>query len=635
MTTRCVVVIGHVDHGKTALVRALTGTETDRLAEEKERGLSITPGFAYCKYDRGIIDLVDAPGHADFVQAMVAGASGASAALLVVSATDGIGVQTQEHLAIAAALGIDCGVVAVTKSDALPAGAEIKVLPDLKQALRGSALEDAPMILCSALRGDGIAKIHDALEALLSLSPAKNGPLHSFLPIDRAFSVEGRGTVVTGTLSGGGLRTSDTLTVLPAGRSVTLRGLQSRAQDRKAVRPGERVAANLRGVSVSEVSRGSVLCAEGQFVPSTCLDVHLALIPGTKIELRHMQDVRLLIGTQSVTAQLRLFGRRMLASGEAGTAQLRLSKPIVGFAGQRAVLRRLSPAQTLAGVDVLDPNAVPAGGGDKARSCILEAALEGPVTSIAAALAAANRGAVSIEDVARLARMHIADVRAALAASYVALDAETLAARIDAEACRTAILKNLSSYHARHPLRSVAPLADISPTDFAPALLNMAYTTLKESGEIRQRANKVGLRRHDPTAFASAEQLARMDDFEMIFRQGGLASPAFESLSKTDEDAEILTLLLDRGQLLSLENIGLKQTVILHCDTVLRSAKTLDGAFPNQGRFTTGAARDALGTSRRVIVPLLEYFDSIGVTQRDGDLRCVSRVNKGLPQDTD
>ena len=273
MNNRCVVVIGHVDHGKTSLVRALTGTDTDRLPEEKARGLSITPGFAHRTYPEGVIDFVDAPGHADFIQAMIAGASGAQAALIVISLADGIGAQTREHLAIAGLLGISKAVVAITKSDALDTADWPERLSDIRATLARTPFASEPLVVCSVQSGDGIDALHDALKDLLLQPPKHSEARHCFLPIDRVFSLPGRGTIVTGTLLGQDLTLDAEMVLQPAGQTVSLRGLQSRGEERETVHPAERTAVNLRGITAADIQSGSALCAADMGAPLAIMHI--------------------------------------------------------------------------------------------------------------------------------------------------------------------------------------------------------------------------------------------------------------------------------------------------------------------------------------------------------------------------
>ncbi len=621
MKTCCIVVIGHVDHGKTSLVHALTGIHTDRLPEEKARGLSITPGFAHYAYPDGIIDFIDAPGHEDFIPAMISGATGARAALVVISAAEGIGAQTLEHVSIAKLLGITRGVIAVTKSDLLPPAQLASRLIEIRAAFARTPLADAPLVTCSAITGDGIDDLHAALQAVLLDADAPWAPLHGFLAVDRAFSLPGRGTIVTGTLLGHALSVEDAVMVQPAGQAATIRGLHSRGTARDTVHAGERVAVNLRGVGVSDIARGAVLCTGGAGAPSACIDARVTLQPSVTRALKHMEEVRVSFGTTSAVASVRLFGGGRIAPADAGFVQLRFKKPVTAFAGQRAVLRRLSPAETIGGAVILDPQAMPSRSGDKGRLCALQAAHLHAVAGIATALSDANGGVARLADVARLGRVTAQSARVTLGDGFQNLDADLIAPDEAVKAGKTDVMKALAAYHTRFPLRSMAPKAAITFPALSPALLRHITDALCASGQIRQHDNRLAASSHNPVAVLNTVQRARLTDIENAFREAGLSPPATESVVQDRLDQDLFDLLIDLDALVPLRNVALKQTLILHTNTLAQAASVLSAAFAPPQTFTTSQARSALATTRRIIVPVLEHFDSCGVTIRNGDAR--------------
>ncbi len=633
MNSSCIVVTGHVDHGKTSLVRALTGIETDRLAEEKARGLSITPGFAHLACPSGTIDFIDAPGHEDFVQAMISGATGSGAVLLVVSAAEGIGAQTLEHLHIAGMLGITQGVIAVTKSDLLdPADRAVRI-DDIRAALSRTPLAGARLVLCSARTGDGMDALRDALEALLSEVTPPSGPPHGFLPIDRVFSLPGRGTIVTGTLLGRDLALEDVVVLQPAGRIVSLRGLQSRGTERDLIHAGERMAANLRGLAQADIARGAVLCAAGDVAPSACVDVRLSLLPGAARAVKHMDDIRVLFGTSGEVATLRLFGGGRIAPGQTALAQLRFRHPVVGYAGQRAILRRLSPPETIGSAVFLDPQAAPTRAGDKDRLRVLDAVETGDAAAIARALCTARGGVARLRDVARLARRSEPPLRADLGAAFTLLTAGRIAPN-DVIAARTAdVLSAVATYHTRHPLRAMAPRSAIAPLATTPELARHVEDTLHQNGQIRRRDNRLALAGHDPFDLLSRDERVRLAEIEQGFRHLGLTGRKPDVLSPSTLDAALEELLIDAGRLTALHNVALNQTLVLHTDALTEAADRLRAAFPPPQSFTTSQARTALATSRRVIVPVLEHFDSCAVTERVGDTRRMRPANPVSPAD--
>jgi selenocysteine-specific elongation factor len=627
-----VAVIGHVDHGKTALVRALTGMDTDRLPEERERGMSIALGFAWRAYDRGVIDLIDAPGHEDFVRTMVTGAAGARAALLVVSATEGFGRQTWEHLRIAELLGIQAGVVAVTKADLLTADSQAVLRAEIALQLGGTVLERAAVVFCSAVSGMGIATLHQQLEALIQVDAGPTPPPAAFLPIDRVFTLPGAGTIVTGTLQGGPLMPGDEVVLAPAGRRVGLRSLHAHGAAVHRAEPGGRVAVGLRGVSVGEVRTGAVLCAPGMFVASDQVDVMIKVSSDAARGVKHMDDLRVLWGARSDVATARLFGVKAIAPGERGLAQLRFPSAVIAHAGQRAVLRRLSPAETIGGAVVIDPAAEPSRGPASTRRVVLEAAMTGDAGLIAQALAAGGTGVVSTAEVARLARRPPTEVAASLIGTFEALDADRQATRETVAAARGAYLAAVDAAHRAAPARAAAAAGAIRAVlggVAAREVIGHVERALAAEGAIRMDGALVALAGHDPFAALSAEGSARVEAIEAALRDGGARPPdvaagegAVEGLEGNDE--ALVRLLIDTGRAVSLRNVGLRQTLVFHRDAVAAAVTTLREAFPWATPFTTGEARAALGTSRKFIVPLLEHLDTLGETVRDGDVRRVA-----------
>lgn len=614
MNTRCVVVIGHVDHGKTSLVRALTGTETDTAPEEKARGLTILPGFAHSIYPKGIIDFVDAPGHEDFIQAMACGASGAQAALLVVSADDGISAQTLEHLQIAGLLGIYQGIVAITKSDLLPQSQQTLFLERLRTTLADSVLADAPVVFCSASTGDGIDRVHEALQSLLTTPPHSAIARHTLLPIDRVFSVTGRGTIVTGTLMGRTLSLEDGLILQPSGRNVTLRGLQSRGKDRQVANVGERVALNLRGVDVTDVSRGMALSTPAAGAATRCIDVALNTSGPTP---KHMQELRVMFGTTSTIATLRLFGGGKVAAGNTRVAQLRFRTPVFGYEGQRAILRSLSPAQTLGGVIFLDCEAEPARAGDKGRMSVLNAVETQTPAAIAHALCAAQGGVARLHDIGRLTRSTAQINASGIGPEFVALSNGHVTTTETIATHSQDLLATLATYHAEHPLHLMAPRNAVG-LSAASVLQLHVENDLFQSALIRRHDNNIALVQHDPIAQLTETQSARIKTLEQSLLDAGLTPAPFPS---SPLDRDLITLLVETGHAVRLENIGLKKSLVLHSETIRAAAIALNTAFPPKAHFTTSEARAALNTNRKVIVPLLEHFDEIRLTQRSDDAR--------------
>lgn len=626
MRTCPVIVIGHVDHGKTSLVRALTGIETDRLPEEKARGLSITPGFAYRQFGDVMIDFIDAPGHEDFVRAMVSGASGARAALLVISATDGVQAQTLEHLQIADYLGIHEGIVAVTKSDRLARTEYAACEAELRAALSGTRFCDAALVFCSSTTGQGIGALADTL-GQLGLGSTGNEPgFAAFLPVDRVFVVEGRGTIVTGTLQGRSIQADDALVLASKGQSTTIRSIHVRGQETSQANPGERTALNLRGISAIQIKPGDIVHAPGAFLPSIQCDVSISLSPRASRPVRHMQQVRVLHGTAQAVASLRLFEGRQLNPGASAFARLGFSSAITTFASQRAIIRSLSPAETLGGAIIIDPIAAPGKASKKRRLETLKAAQLGDTRRIAAALAREHMGIAHIADICRLARSPSVKVRTQLGAMFMDVTDTLVTGASTAEAVKESYIARLQSYHATNPLKPRAPRVLMHVPHTAQALVEFAEAVLVSEGRLVLFGTDAALPTHAPLDCLTSQQHERMACMAAKLKVSGLAPPAPGTLIAGADDADLLALLIHEGTAIRLNNVSLKQSLVFHADAIAAAVRTLTSSYPGQATFATGEARAALNTTRKFIVPLLEHLDSQGTTIRIGDTRYMADV---------
>ena len=624
-----IAVIGHVDHGKTALVRALTGIETDRLKEERERGLSIALGFAWRDFAKGRIEFVDAPGHEDFIRTTVSGLTGVGAVLLVISAVDGIERQTVEHLRIATLLGIGAGVVAVTKSDLLDNAALALACDEIRRALAGGPLDRAPMVCCSAITGAGLDALNDALADVAERLAPPPPLLGALLPVDRVFSVRGSGTVVTGTLLGAPLNLGDEATIQPSRRLVTVRGLQSQGIDCQGIEPGRRAAVNIRGASVEDVRPGDMLCTGAAFAPSRQIDTRVTLLPSSARALKSQDEVRVMLGTRSITGSARILQGGAIQPGEAGWVQFRFAVPVLAFAGQRGVLRRLSPADTIGGLVVLDAVASPSSRRDTARIEVLHA-LQGNVPAVVArAITQRDGGLVALPELERLLQNSQADLTDRLAADFAPVGEGYLAGRKTLDDAAGAYLAVLAEAHRQAPARAGIALADARrrlARSFGAALVSHVERTLSETAAIRIAAGKVALAGHDPLVALDEAGRARMLDIEAMLRAGGVTPPEPAELALSDGEQDLVGLLVDLGCVVRLRNHALRKDVLFHDSALREACSTLAAIYPAPTPFRTGEAREVLATNRKFIVPLLEYFDARGWTEREGDVRRFGRA---------
>src|SRR5271155_1790929 len=355
-STKSVIVgtAGHIDHGKSALVEALTGTHPDRLAEEKRRGITIDLGFAFLEENGVRFGLVDVPGHERFVSNMLAGAAGIDLVLLVIAADESIKPQTREHFDICRLLGVKRGVVALTKSDLVDTDMLGLVRLEVEEYLRGSFLERAPIVPVSAKTGTGLAELRKALHSVAAEIPGKDAARYFRLPIDRAFAMKGFGTVVTGTLISGSIGAADEVELFPGGKRLRVRGVQSAGKAIERAIAGQRTAVNLAGIDHDVVKRGMTLAAPGRFRTTRRMDVRLTLLPSAR-KLKHRARVHFHAGTAETIAEIFLYGASVLAPGQSALGHLRLQEEVVVLPGDRFIVRQFSPVTTIGGGVILDP----------------------------------------------------------------------------------------------------------------------------------------------------------------------------------------------------------------------------------------------------------------------------------------
>lgn len=615
-----VAVLGHVDHGKTALVRALTGTETDRLAEERARGISMVLGFARLALPDAELDLVDVPGHERFVRAMVAGATAMRAALLVVDAFEGVRAQTAEHAAIAALLGIRRGVVAVARADrATPdqAAAAAAAAQALLYRLRLGAW---PVCVTSAVTGQGLAALAATLGSLAEPPPEPTEG--AWLPLDRAFSLPGAGTVVTGALRRGRLAPGDEVEILPSRTRARIRGLQQHGRAVDSAVAGRRLAVALRGIAHSALAPGHALATPGLLVPAFRLDARVTALDTAPHPLTRGTSLRLLLGTAEAGARLHLLDRDVLHPGETAVAQLRVDAPLAAPVREPFVLRLPSPACTVAGGVVLDA--------DPPRRRLRDA----PLLRAMAATDAAGAAAL------RLAAAGVAGLPAEAVARLLALAPPLLDPALDAVRLAGGVVLHAAACTAAEAqlLRAVEDAQRSDPTGPGPDLATLR-TALPAGAPLEALAARLvaaralvlaggRLRRPDldPAALLSAADRALLADVEHAFRAALLTPPdAAEVVGRCRRRAAALHHLLRGGVLVRAPDAVQKREIVFHrdaLDAARRAIRTHFAARPDG--FLAGECGRLLGISRRFSIPLLERLDTERFTRRDGDRRHIA-----------
>jgi len=630
---------GHIDHGKSSLVTALTGTDPDRLKEEKARGITIELGFAHTEVAPGVtVSFVDVPGHERFVRTMLAGAGGVDAVLLVVAADEGVMPQTREHFAICQLLQVPRGAVALTKTDAADAETAALATLEVRELVAGSFLDGAPIVPVSAVTGQGLDTLRGVLADLAGRARARDAGGSARLPVDRVFSMRGFGTVATGTLVAGTLHVDDTLVVLPGADRAAIRGLQVHGRPRREAVAGERVAVNLAGLEVADVPRGAVLATPHSLGASRRIDASVTLLAGVP-PLKHGARVRLHQGTAEILARVSIAGTAAaIPAGGTADVRLRLETPAAVTRRDRFILRSYSPLVTIGGGVVLDP-APPRLGLRAGRAVTRLSALhlrDDPEADLRAAAERmiADDGLAGSSVAALVPRLGApaAAVRQAIGAlagagTVLAAD-DRVCARSALDAPTAALLAGVQAFHRAQPLAAGLPLEEARTRWFgaaAPAIAARVFAELAAAGHIVAR-DTIALAAHRPAL--SDEEADLLTRLEARFRAAGLTPP----------DGSVAALAAELGRpAATVERVlqlALRQRRLAKLDTLVFHPEALAALKADMARRKQAAAggvatvdvkafKDAYGISRKFAIPLLEYLDRERVTRRAGDVRVV------------
>jgi selenocysteine-specific elongation factor len=607
---------GHIDHGKSALVQALTGTDPDRLQEEKVRGITIDLGFAHLALPNGpVLSFVDVPGHERFVRNMLAGAHGIGAVVLVVAADESVMPQTREHFHICRLLGVPRGLIALTKCDLADGDAQAVAEMEARELVAGSFLEGAPVVRVSARTGMGLDALTRELRRLAegAAPPSADGLLR--LPVDRSFTMRGFGTVVTGTLVSGALATGDEVEVLPSGRRSRVRGLQVHGEARERVEAGTRAAVNLAGLEVVDVQRGDVLGRPGTLRPTSMIDVALSLLAGER-PLRHGARVRVHLASAEVLARVHLSAARPIAPGETRRAQLRLERPSVAARGDRLVIRSYSPTATIGGAEVLDPLPRKRRRHDRASADLRPAAEQSAVDAARALVEAAGAEGVPVDALAARLAVPAATLTASLreAGGVVPVGKEPGALLTEAtvSSLGARLLELLAAYHRDLPLRPGMSREEARRRLFLrcpPGAFEHVLERLERAGDLRLHADAISLAGHQ----------VRYTPEEEGVRASLLAAAAAAGLAGLDPAATDTPVKARVARSLSQE--GVLQRVgerLVHREALTAYTAALRERFASGDRIDVGAVKEMTGLSRKFVIPLLEYLDRERVTRRAG-----------------
>lgn len=620
-------VVGHVDHGKTALVRALTGIETDRLKEERERGLSIVLGFAFLETEHGVVDLIDVPGHEDFIRTMVGGATALDGVVLCVAANEGVMPQTVEHFQIARLLGVDTGCVVITKADLVDAEELAAVRAELGQWLRDTFLGTAPVLEVCAASGAGVDVVRRALAGMAEVPVERETRGPFFLPLDRAFTIRGFGLVVTGTLRGSDLQVGDAVEIMPAGKSSTVRALQNHNRPVERASPGQRVAVNLRHLNRDEVGRGNALAAPGSVVPTRRIDAELRLLEDTPQPVKNGAHVRLLTGTTEAIARVRLLDRRELAPGDVTVAQLNLDRYIATRPAERFLIRSYSPVRTIGGGRILDVDTKRHRRFDARVTARLETVASGDVERIVRQRLEEAGGAglrlAGLAEELGTGGEALGEIAAGQGAIRVGEDLVVAPCALDALLIE--VVAVLERFHHEHPLRrglDAGSLTNQLGATASPAVLQHALQRLIGRQKIESADERLCIAGHDPFARLGERERRLVGDIEQAFLAGGLQPPSPQAVVGSDKVKQtICRLLLETGRLVRLKTYDRSLQIVLHANTLKEVEQAIAREFPYPASFAVKEVRDLLQSTRRHVVPVMEHLDATGTTVRNGDLR--------------
>jgi len=617
---------GHIDHGKTSLVKALTGTDTDRLPEEKARGITIDLGFAFLEEPDGLtIEVVDVPGHERFVKNMLAGVGGIDLAMLVIAADEGVMPQTREHLAICSLLHIRTGLVVLTKTDTVESDWIELVRDDVATLVRGTFLEGAPVVPVSAKTGAGLDELRATLRRLAATVPARGTDQLPRLPIDRVFTIKGFGTVVTGTLAAGALGVDDRVEVFPRGLVAKIRGLQAHGHAVERSVAGQRTAVNLQGLERAAVERGDVIGVAGTLSATTLADVVLEILHDAPRPLKSRDRVRLHAGTSEIMARALLLEGAELAPGKRGFARLRLEAPLVALAGDRFVIRSYSPIVTIGGGTLLDTD--PPRLKRPARLAHLNVLESGaPEAVVEEHVRGAGVGGIRLP--ALVARVPFGPARtrrlldALAAAGRVTAVDRDWSLHADAVArLRGLVTAALEQFHRAQPLRGGMSREElrVRAANADERVFAHVLGALDAEGAVRVDRDKVRLAAHELRL--SAVQQTAVDRLEREFREAAAAPPsAEEALGRAglagDEEHELFQLLVESRKL-----VRVKESLFFHAAALEAIQDKLVALLRERKEIGPGDVKDLLGISRKYAIPLLEYFDARRVTTRVGERR--------------
>jgi selenocysteine-specific elongation factor len=619
---------GHVDHGKTTLIKALTGTDTDRLKEEQERGMTIDLGFAALTLPDGTpAGIVDVPGHERFLKNMLAGAGGVDVVLLVIAADESVMPQTKEHLDILRLLDVKSGVVALTKADMVESDWLAVVEDDVRSQLTGTFLETAPIIAVNSLKGSGVPELKKALLAAVSRTEQKNTAIPFRLPVDRVFTRPGFGTVVTGTLVAGTMRVGDSVEVLPKRLSTRVRGLHSHGKKQETVEAGTRVAVNLAGIETENLERGALLVAPGTLAPTQLFDATLRLLPDAAKALKNRARVRVYLGTAEILGRMQVIGVEELEPGKRAYVQFRAEEPFACSRGDRFVVRSYSPMHTIGGGVVLDAAPTRHKRMDAAVVRALEAKERGTPDDLLETWLRGQPTGAMIRDAAKSAGLSDADARAAFEAlkgrgDAVQLDRDRVIHRASLASATDRAMNAVATYHAANPLRPGMPKEELRGSlgrNVDPKAFAALVGHWQSEGIIT--TDQTSVRRTDFQVQLNPRQQALLERVASVYQAAGFNVPTVEEVSEeVGAPPDAISAMIRVGQDQGLFS-KIAEGLYYHRDAVEEAKRIVREQITRNGSITVSQFRDISGSSRKYALPVMEYFDAVKFTRRRGDER--------------
>ncbi len=622
---------GHIDHGKTSLVKALTGTDTDRLKEEKLRGITIELGFASLDLPSGQhIGIVDVPGHEKFVKNMVAGATGIDIVAMIIAADEGVMPQTREHMEICSLLKIKHGLIVLTKVDLVDEEWLELVKEDIRAFIKESFLDGAPIVPVSASTGRGIPDLIETLEALSRDIPERISTGLFRLPVDRVFSMKGFGTVITGTLSSGQVSVDETIMIYPSRATSKVRGIQVHNESLQTAYAGMRTAINFQGLDKASVNRGDLLSSPDALKPSYLLDASISYLKSNAKPAKNRTRVRFHTGTVEIMGNLILLDQETLKPGENGFIQLRLDAPVTCVKNDRFVLRSFSPVRTIGGGEILNP--LPPKH-KRFKPEVIEGleilTADEPDKTVSFFASHAGFSGVSFADLKIMTnlpekRLNLSLQGLMTSRTLLQIDKE---ARIflhkdNLDELTALVREHLSKYHKTNPLKGAMPRAELLsklPKDVSTKLFNLMLNQMVKEQEVVQEEDSVRLFAHKVALQVEEADVKRK--IEQTYLKEGLSPPFFREMVKTldmDQKAamNVLMLLINEGRI-----VRTKDDLYFHVDHIERLKEQVTAFLLEKGELSTAAFKDIVNVSRKYIIPLIEYLDSIHLTIRVGDMR--------------